>query len=77
VRAVDGPDVTIIPWVNIVILLGLAALAWAIWVRWRRFRAARIDPVLEDIGEGFDAAGDSFSDTRGRFGRWLDGWKSK
>ena len=77
VRAVDGPDVRIIPWLNILILVVFAAVCWAIWVRWRRFRAARIDPVLEDIGEGFDAAGDSLSDTRGRIGRWLDSWKSK
>ncbi|MCM2563055.1 DUF1523 family protein [Lutimaribacter sp. EGI FJ00015] len=77
VRAVDGPDVRIIPWLNIVILTIVAAVSWAIWVRWRRFRAARIDPMLEDIGEGFDAAGDSFSDTRGRFRRWRDSWKRK
>ncbi len=71
VRPVDGPDVRIIPWLNIVILLFVAAVFWAIWVRWRRFRAARIDPVLEDIEEGFDAAGESLSDTRGRIRRWL------
>ncbi|SDI33313.1 DUF1523 family protein [Lutimaribacter saemankumensis] len=71
VRPVDGPDVRIIPWLNIIILLFVAAVFWAIWVRWRRFRAARIDPVLEDIEEGFDAAGESLSDTRGRIRRWL------
>ncbi|MFD1509725.1 DUF1523 family protein [Lacimonas salitolerans] len=77
VRAVDGPDVTIIPWLNIVILIVFFAVVWAVWVRWRRFRRARIDPVFEDIGDGFDAAGDSFADTRGRIRRWLDSWKSK
>ncbi len=77
VRPVDGPDVTIIPWLNILILTLFAAFVWAVWVRWRRFRRARIDPVLEDIGEGFDAAGDSIADGRGRFRRWLDSLKSK
>ena len=36
VRDVEGPDVRIIPWGNIVILTILAALGWAIWVRLRR-----------------------------------------
>ncbi|MGH1353699.1 MAG: DUF1523 family protein [Thalassovita sp.] len=76
-RAVAGPDVTIIPWLNIIILVLFAALCWAIWVRWRRFRAARIDPVIEDIGDSFDAAGDNLAEKRGRLSRWLDSWKSK
>lgn len=77
IKPVDGPDARIIPWVNIIILTVFFAIVWAIWVRWRRFRRARIDPVLEDIGDSFEAAGDSFGNTRGRFGRWLDSWKSK
>ena len=77
VKAVEGPDVTIIPWLNIVILVVFAAFAWAIYVRWRRFRQARIDPVLEDMGDSFDAASDSLAEKRGRFSRWLDSWKSK
>ncbi|MCE8005579.1 DUF1523 family protein [Aestuariivita sp.] len=77
VRAVDSPDVRIIPWINIIILGLFAALFYAIWVRWRRFRAARIDPVLEDIGESWDAAGDAVEDRRGRVRRWLDSWRSK
>ncbi|SNR49557.1 DUF1523 family protein [Puniceibacterium sediminis] len=77
IRAVDGPDVTIIPWVNIIILTLLAAFFWAIWVRWRRFRRNRIDPILEDMNDGFEAAGDSFAEKRGRFGRWLNGRRTK
>lgn len=77
VRAATGPDERIIPWLNIVILTLFAAVFWAIYVRWRRFRQARIDPVLEDIGEGYDAASDALADRRGRVGRWLDSWRSK
>ncbi len=77
VKAVEGPDVRIIPWLNIAILVLFLAFVWAIYVRWRRFRAARIDPVLEDMGDSFDAAGDSLAEKRGRFSRWLDSWKSK
>ncbi|KMK65665.1 DUF1523 family protein [Puniceibacterium sp. IMCC21224] len=77
VRAVDGPDVRIIPWINIVILTLLVAFVWAIWVRWRRFRRRRIDPVLEDVGDSFEAAGDRMAERRGRFNRWIDSWRSK
>lgn len=64
VRAVDSPDVRIIPWLNIAILLVFFAFVWGIWVRWRRFRQARIDPVLEDVGDSLADAGDSLSNTR-------------
>lgn len=77
VKPVEGPDVTMIPWLNIVILVVFAAFAWAIYVRWRRFRQARIDPVLEDMGDSLDAASDNLAEKRGRFSRWLDSWKSK
>ncbi len=77
IRAVEGPDVRIIPWLNIIILTVLAALVWAIWVRWRRFRQARIDPVLEDVSDSFEAAGDSLAERRGRIQRWLDTWRKK
>ncbi|MEP5153770.1 DUF1523 family protein [Planktotalea sp.] len=75
VRAVDDPDVRIIPWLNIIILIVFAAIAWAIWVRWRRFREAKIDPVMQDVGDSFADAGDSLSNTGGRVKRWLGTWR--
>jgi len=51
VRPVDGPDVRIIPWFNIVILIVLAGLGWAIRVRWVRFWARKVDPALERVGD--------------------------
>ncbi len=77
VKSVEGPDVTIMPWLNIVILTVFLAISWAIFVRWRRFRQARIDPVLEDMGDSLDAAGDRIAEKRGRFSGWLDSWRSK
>ncbi|WP_146348294.1 DUF1523 family protein [Falsiphaeobacter marinintestinus] len=76
IKSVDGPDHRVINWFNIIVLTILAALIYAIWVRWRRFREKRIDPVLEDVGDSFDAAGDAISERRGRFRRWLDSWRS-
>jgi hypothetical protein len=55
-QPVDGPDVQLIPWFNIVFLTVLAAIFITIWRLWRNFRMRRIDPVLEDIDEAGDAA---------------------
>ncbi|MDC0738473.1 DUF1523 family protein [Cognatishimia sp. SS12] len=70
VRPVEGPDVRIIPWIKIIFLVLFLALAWAIRVRWVRFREARIDPVVEDVG-------DSLAERRSRIGRWLDRRRSR
>lgn len=75
--AIDGPEVTIIPWISIIVLVLFGALAWAVRVRWLRFRARRIDPMLEDVGDSLDAAGDSLSETRGQVSRWFGSWRSK
>lgn len=76
VRRVDGPDYSGINWFNIIFLTVFLAIIYAIWVRWRRFRRARIDPVLEDINDNLEAAGDAMAEKRGRFRRWLDSWRS-
>ena len=53
IRPVAGPDVRIIPWFNIILLTVLFALFWAIRVRWRRFRANRIDPLYDELTDGW------------------------
>jgi hypothetical protein len=50
---VAGPDVRMIPWFNIVLLVVLFAIFWAIRVRWKRFRENRIDPVYDDLTDGW------------------------
>lgn len=71
VYPVAGPDVRLIPWFNIIFLTFLAAIFYAIWVRWVRFREARLDPVFEDIGESWEAAGDAVEERRSRIGQFL------
>ena len=65
-----GPDDKPVNWISITILTVLAALFWAVFVRLRRFKRNRIDPLIEDVEDGFFAAGDALEDrTRG-----LRGW---
>ena len=70
-KPISGPEVgKPIPWVNIIILVLLAALFWGVWVRWRRFREANIDPTLEAIE-------DNVAEQSGAFRRWLGTWRRK
>jgi hypothetical protein len=62
IREVAGPDVRLIPWLNIVILVTLGALYWAIRVRWKRFWEDRVDPVLEATGDKLADGGDRVKD---------------
>lgn len=49
IRPVDGPDVTLIPWLNIVILIALAAMLFMAWRIWERFEDRVIDPIRDRI----------------------------
>lgn len=57
IREIEDPDATIIPWMNIAILLFLVAVFWAVRVRWNRFWENRVDPMLEEAGERLDTGG--------------------
>ena len=70
----DGPGARVTNWFNIIFLTVFVMILGALWIRWRRFREARIDPLLEDMGDGLDAAGQSISETGSRFRRWLRSW---
>ncbi|MBB3712710.1 hypothetical protein FHS00_002305 [Limimaricola variabilis] len=47
VRPVDGPDVRLIPWFNIVVLTLLVAVIWAVGVRLRRWSRVHVSPWLD------------------------------
>lgn len=84
ITPVAGPDVTLIPWVNIVILGFLCFVILMIRRMWLQFRERMVDPALADVGETFDAAGARVEaaqkEARGFFGRigaWLGTWRAK
>jgi hypothetical protein len=53
IRPVDGPDVTLIPWLSIVILLVLAFLMFMVWRIWERFEDRVIDPLRDRTAVGW------------------------
>lgn len=83
-KAVAGPDVRIIPWVNIIILTVLALLALMIRRMWLQFRERMVDPAVADAGDfldGIDARADAaHAEVRGLWGRmmaWFGTWTRK
>jgi hypothetical protein len=84
ITPVEGPDVTLIPWVNIILLVVLLFVAVMIRKMWLQFRERMVDPALADVGDTFDAAGARVESARkeargffGRIGAWLNTWKAK
>lgn len=54
VKPVSGPDVTLVPWVNIVVLLALAVILFLLWRMWQQFVERTIDPLRADMQEAMD-----------------------
>ncbi|WP_417259915.1 DUF1523 family protein [Celeribacter sp.] len=72
-KAVEGPDVRIIPWFNIVFLIFFATVLLLIRRMWLQFRERTIDPLVEDVDEAWDDATERTRDTA----RGIKGWFSK
>ena len=72
---VAGPDVSVVPWFNIVVLTGLVVLLLV--ARWmiKRFWRNRVDPVVARVAEGFDEADDAArAEFRGRRQKFREWW---
>ena len=71
IRAVDGPDVRVIPWFNIFffVFLGLAALF--VRAAWLQFRERMMDPALEKAGDRWDEIEAGAAEKRSRLKRWF------
>lgn len=78
IREVAGPDVTIFPWVNIIVLALLALVVLFVRRMWLQFRQRMVDPVAVEITDALDGI-ESRTDERmksartdwGRFKAWL------
>jgi len=84
VKEVAGPDVRIIPYVNILVLLALAFGVFMIRRMWAQFWERTVEPVVAEVEETWDgveaqagAAKASASGFFGRIGAWLSTWKKK
>jgi hypothetical protein len=53
---VAGPDVTLIPWINIVILALLAFVIFMLRRMWLQFRERMVDPAVAGVEEAGDRA---------------------
>ncbi len=74
-QAVAGPDVRIIPWLNIVILTTLLVVALMLRRMWLQFRERMIDPTLAEVDASVGAARAQASGFFGRIGAWLRTWR--
>lgn len=84
VRQVDSPDVSLFPWMNIVILTLIGLVLLFLYRLWAQFRQRAIDPLLEDAGEAWDAVDERADQARDAakakatgFRAWLDTFKGK
>ncbi len=84
IKPVAGPDATVFPWVNVIVLTALLLLVLMIRRMWLQFRERAIDPVLHDMSETWDdvesqadAAGDRARGLWGRFKGWLGTFSAK
>jgi Protein of unknown function (DUF1523) len=83
-KPVAGPEVSIVPWVNIVILTLLAVGLYMLRRMWIQFRERTIDPALAGVGDAWDnvdatadAARDRAKGVFGRFIAWVGTWRGK
>ncbi|EPX80651.1 DUF1523 family protein [Litoreibacter arenae] len=77
IRATDDPDATLIPWLNIVILVILAGICLGLFRLLQWFKRSKIDPIAESVGETWDSVDDYADERRSGFRAWLDTWKGK
>lgn len=84
VKEVAGPDVRIIPWVNIIVLLALALGLFMLRRMWLQFWERSVEPAVAGVEETWDGveaqAAVAKTQAKGFFGRigaWFATWKAK
>ncbi|MEP3346851.1 MAG: DUF1523 family protein [Litoreibacter sp.] len=77
IRPTDDPDATLIPWLNIIILVILAGLVLGLFRLSQWFKRSKIDPITESVSDTWDAVDDYAGEQRSGLRAWLDTWKGK
>lgn len=77
IRPTDDPDATLIPWLNIIVLVILAGICLGLFRLSQWFKRSKIDPITESVSETWDAVDDYTDEQRSGFRAWLDTWKGK
>ncbi len=77
VSPVAGPDVRLIPWLNMVIIAFLIAVAFMIRRMWLQFVERTVDPIRANVGEAMDGVEHQASGLWGGIKRWLNSWRAK
>ncbi len=73
IREVAGPDATVFPWVNLIILTALAFGLFMLRRMWLQFWERMVDPAVAGVEEAQDRAKGFF----GRIGAWFATWRRK
>lgn len=71
IKKVDGPDVVLIPWFNIVFLTILALIIMRLFVTVSRFKIKHIDPVSDKIEDAIGDAQDEAQRTKQAAGNFF------
>jgi hypothetical protein len=77
IRPASGPDETVIPWLNIVILAAIAIVLFMIRRMWLQFRERMVDPAVEAVGDRIERAQGEAEMAGKRAKGWLDSWRRK
>lgn len=77
VTPVAGPEVRLIPWVNIVIIAFLIAAGFMIRRMWLQFVERTVDPIRANVGEAIDGVENQASGIWGGVKRWINSWRVK
>lgn len=85
IKEVEGPNVVLIPWFNLLFFLVLGVLGFLALRVVQAFKKRRIDPVVESVDEFMGDVGDNAEEARAKaekhasaatsgFRRWLKRW---
>lgn len=77
IKRIDDPNITIIPWFNIVFFVALMAGILFLRAVWLQFRERALDPTLDKVGDEWDRVEAGVAERQSRLKRWFGSWRGK